>query len=145
MTYDEADAVRCILYEGVTGGSLIMALNSWVGGEDAPYWNRKGAYVQQLIPAALRLLAQGLIEVWESPLPPGAGEGSLMTTDRAREALTDPGNWWQYDPEDDSDPERESYQLGLTAGATYLVVSVYSIITTPAAQEQGITAWMGNG
>jgi hypothetical protein len=35
MAYDETDAERCILYEGLAGGSLIMILNAWVGGEDA--------------------------------------------------------------------------------------------------------------
>jgi hypothetical protein len=33
----QTDAERCILYEGMTEGSLIDILNSWVPDEDAPY------------------------------------------------------------------------------------------------------------
>lgn len=57
---------RCILYEGPTGESLVTVLNAWVRGDDAPYWNRKGAYVPDLIPAALSLLDRDMIEVWEA-------------------------------------------------------------------------------
>jgi len=47
---EQGEAERCILYEGLTGASLIMVLNSWVRGDDAPYWNRKCAYVPDLLP-----------------------------------------------------------------------------------------------
>ena len=49
------DAERLILYDGMFGDSLIDILNAWVPDEDAPYWNRKGPYVPQLIPAAISL------------------------------------------------------------------------------------------
>lgn len=133
MAYSKADAKRCILHEGLTGGYLIMILNAWVSGEDAVFWNRKGAYVPQLIPVALSLLAQGMIEIWEEPLPLGEGEGSLMTADPAAEALADPRNWWRYDPEDDSDPEDPGPPVGETDADWEPMTTYYSVLSTSTA------------
>jgi hypothetical protein len=137
------NAVRCILYEGLTGGSLIMILNAWVGGEDAEYWNRKGAYVPELIPAALSLLRDGMIEVWQEPLPLGVGEGSLVTIDRAAEALSDPGNWWRYDPDDQSDSAPRVESADDPDHDRGPMRSMYSIITTAAARDRGVAIWCG--
>jgi hypothetical protein len=133
------DAERCILYEAMTEGSLIDILNSWVTGEDAPYWNRKGSYVSQLIPAAISLLQRGMIEVWEQPLPLGAGEGSFMTSDRASEALADPENWWRYDPDGNWDPDEDlSRYTGPATGNTEAMTTLYCVhrteIAPPATQ-----------
>jgi hypothetical protein len=139
---DLTDAERLILYDGVTGHSLIDILNGWVPDEDAPYWNRKGTYVPELIPAALSLLQRGMIEVWEEPLPLGRGEGSLMTSDRAARALADPENWWRYDPDGNWDPNEDlSHYTDLATGNTAPMTTLHSIYTTDVARQQGIPIW----
>jgi hypothetical protein len=45
--------------------------------------------------AAQSLVQMGLIEVWEEPV--GVGEGGLMLSDLAAEAVSNPENWWRYD------------------------------------------------
>jgi hypothetical protein len=137
---DQTAAERCILYAGMTEGSLIDIVNSWVTGEDAPYWNRKGAYVSQLIPAAISLLRRGMIEVWEKPLPLGVGEGSLMTIDRAAQALAEPENWWRYDPDSNLDPN-EDLSADLAHGSTEPMTTLYSVSTTEMARQRGIHLW----
>lgn len=133
-------AERCILYNGMTGGSLIDILNSWVPTEDAPYWNRKGAYVSQLIPVAISLLQRGMIEVWEQPLQ--VGEGSLMTSDLAAQALADPKNWWQYDPDANWDPAEDlSRYAELADDKTEPMTTLYSVYTTEVARQRGISIW----
>jgi len=135
-----SDAELCILYEGLTGASLIIVLNSWVRGADAPYWNRKGAYVPSLIPAALSLLERGMIEIWEEPAP--FGEGSLMTGDRAAAALASPENWWRYDPDDNWDPDEDlSRYAEVSQTRAEPMAVIYSIITTQAARDAGISVW----
>jgi len=123
-------------------GSLIDILNSWVTGEDAPYWNRKGSYVSQLIPAAISLLQRGVIEVWEEPLPLDVGEGSLVTCDRAAGALADPENWWRYDPDGNWDPNEDlSRYADQATGNTEPMTTLYSIYATEAARQRGIPIW----
>jgi hypothetical protein len=137
---DLSDAERCILYEGLTGESLVTVLNAWVRGDDAPYWNRKGAYVPDLIPAALSLLDRGMIEIWEEPAP--FGEGSLMTLDRAAEALANPKSWWQYDPDGNWDPDEDLSRYAEVSKSSYEpVTAIYSIITTQSARDEGIAIW----
>lgn len=140
MPVDRDDAERCILYEGLTGASLIMVLNSWVRGDDAPYWNRKGVFVPDLIPAALSLLDRDMIEIWEEPAP--FGEGSVMTSDRAAVALANPENWWRYDRDGNWDPAEDlSRYVEVSEGNTEAMTVIYSIITTPYALDQGISLW----
>jgi hypothetical protein len=135
------DAERCILYSGMHGDSLIDILNSWVPDEDAPYWNRKGPYVSELIPAAICLLQRGMIEVWEEPLPLGVGEGGLMTSDRAAQALADPENWWRYDPDLNWDPNEDlSRYADLATGNTEPMTTLYSVHATEVAR---IPIWHG--
>jgi hypothetical protein len=142
MVYGATSAERCILYAGMQGGSLIEILNDWVTGEDAPYWNRKAAYVAQLIPAALSLLERELIEVWEEPAP--AGEGSVMTSDRAAVALADPDKWWRYDPDGNWDPGEDlARHAELATGNTEPMTTIYSIITTQKGLEGGIALLLG--
>ena len=137
MLEDLTNAERCVLYGGVSGDSLIEILTLWVVGEDAAYWNRKGAYVAPLITASLSLLKRGLIEVWEEPAE--FGEGSLMTSDRAAQALADPDNWWRYDPDGNWDPDEDLSRYGeLAKGNTSPMTTIYSIITTSTALDQGI-------
>jgi hypothetical protein len=139
---DLTDAERCIQYEGMYGSSLVEILNSWVLGEDAPYWNRKGTYVPQLIPAAISLLQRGMIEVWEQPLPLGVGEGGLMTSDLAAQALADPRNWWGYDPDDNWDPNEDlSRYADLADDNAEPMTTLYSVCTTEAARQRGISLW----
>ncbi len=140
MPDDLSDAERCILYEGLTGHSLIMVLNAWVRGDDAAYWNRKGVYVPELIPVALSLLDRGMIEIWEEPAPFGAG--SLMTRDRAVEALANPRNWWRYDPDANGDPDEDlSRYAEVSETDAEPMTIIYSIITTQAARDGGISVW----
>lgn len=134
------DAECCILYEGMYGSFLALILNSWVLGEDAAYWNRKGPYVSQLIPSAVSLLHRGMIEVWEEPLPLGVGEGALMTSDRAAQALADPKNWWQYDPDANWDPNEDLSRYADLADDTE-PTTVYSVLTTEVARQRGIQIW----
>jgi hypothetical protein len=142
MVYGATSAERCILYGGMHGDSLVEILNDWVIGDDAPYWNRKGAYVAQLIPAALSLLERELIEVWEEPAP--AGEGGAMTTDRAAMALADPDNWWRYDPDGNWDPDEDLARYAeLATGNTEPMTTIHSIITTHKGLEGGIAVWLG--
>ncbi len=137
MVFGATEAERCILYAGLTGDSLIEILNDWVRGEDAPYWNRKGAYVADLIPAALSLLERGLIEVWEEPAP--AGEGGLVTSDQAAAALADPENWWRYDPDGNWDPDEDLERYSeLSKGNSEPMTTIYSIITTEKGRAGGI-------
>src|SRR5215467_16042774 len=129
MLEDLSDAERCILYGGITGDNLIMIVNAWVRGEDAPYWNRKGAYIAPLIPAALSLLQGDMIEVWEESA--SFGEGSLMTVDLAAEALGNPDNWWRYDPDENWDPNEDlSRYAELAKGNTNPMTWMYSIIAS---------------
>ena len=140
------DAERCILYQGMYCSSLIDILNSWVMGEDAPYWNRKGTYVSQLVPAAISLLQRGMIEVWEQPLPLGVGEGSLTTSDLAAQALADPKNWWRYDPDDNWDPNEDpSRYANLADDKTEPMTTLYSVCTTEVARQRGIALWPASG
>jgi hypothetical protein len=137
---EQGEAERCILYEGLTGASLIMVLNSWVRGDDAPYWNRKCAYVPDLIPVALSLLDRGKIEVWEEPAP--FGEGSLMTSDRAAAALASPANWWRYDPDGNWDPDEDLSRCAeVSETDTEPMTVIYSIISTQSARDEGISIW----
>ena len=130
MVSGDSAAEQCILYMGADGHSLIDIVNAWAPQEDAPYWNRKGHYVAGLVQAALSLLARDLIEVWEEPAP--RGEGSLMTMDRAAEALADPDNWWRYDPDENWDPGEDlSRYAHLAQGNTEPMATLYSVITTP--------------
>jgi hypothetical protein len=131
---------RCILYEGLTGHSLVDVLNGWVGwacAADAPYWNRKSAYVGPLARAARALVESGLIEVWEQPV--GVGEGGLMVRDLALEAVGNHENWWQYDPDGNWDPGEDLTRYAEFAGAdTDPATAMYLVISTHLARDQGL-------
>jgi hypothetical protein len=139
---------RCILYEGLTGGSLSDVLNSWVAyrcPKDAPYWNRKGDYVAPLATAARSLLEIGLVEVWESQLllsPDGVtqiGEGSLMLRDMAIEVVVTTDNWWQYDPDGNWDPEEDlSRYINVAKTNAEPATRMYTIIATQKARDLGL-------
>jgi len=136
---------RCILYEGLVGGSLVVVLNSWVAYvsvEDAPYWNRKGAYVGPLATAARSLLEMGLAEIWEEQVlvgPGGAweiGEGSLMFLDMAVEAVSNHENWWRYDPDGNWDPSEDLSRYADVVGTnTEPMTRMYTIIATQEARD----------
>jgi len=131
---------RCILYEGITGSSLVDILNSWVAvshPEDGPYWNRKGGYVGPLAEAACSLIRSGLIEVWEEPA--GVGEGGLMLAGPALEAVRDHENWWRFDPDDTGDPEEAATRHEALAGtATDPMTTMYIVITSDQARDRGL-------
>jgi len=123
---------RCILYEGVFGHTLIDVLNAWVAwaaNGDAPYWNRKHAYVEPLARGARSLVNRNLIEVWEEPV--GVGEGGLMLPDLAAEAVSNPENWWRYHPDENWDPNEDlTRYAALEDTDTDPMTALYSVITT---------------
>lgn len=139
---------RCILYEGLFGGSLIDVLNSWVvlaRPEDAPYWNRKGAYVGPLATAARSLLEMGLAEIWEQQLLLSRagvaefGEGSLMFRDMAVQAVSNHENWWRYDPDGNWDPEEDlSRYADMASTNTEPMTRMYTIIATQETRDLGL-------
>jgi hypothetical protein len=139
---------RCILYEGLVGGSLVGVLNSWivyVSAEDAPYWNRKGAYVGPLGTAARSLLEMGLAEIWEKQIfrcPDGAvefGGGSLMLRDMAVDVVSDHENWSRYDPDGNWDPEEDlSRYADMAATNTEPMTKMYTVIATQEARNLGL-------
>lgn len=129
-----SEAQRCILFEGVTGATLAEVLNAWaatVNNDDAPYWNRKGGYVAPLARAARSLVDLGLVEVWQQPV--GVGEGGLMLCDLAAEAVSDPENWWRYDPGDRVPGEDPTGYAGQDASPTEPMTTIYTLITVKAA------------
>lgn len=119
-----------ILYEAGTGGrNLIELLNGWVGGDDAAYWNRKGAYVVPLAHAAQSLVNMGLIEVWAEPV--GVGEGGLMLRKDAAAVVGDPSNWWRYDLDENWDVNEDlSRYTGFEESDTSPMAATYTVITT---------------
>lgn len=124
----------------MTGATLAMVLNAWVAtvnNDDAPYWNRKGSYVAPLARAARSLVDLGLVEVWEKPA--GAGEGGLMLHDLAAEAVSDPENWWRYDPGENWDPGEDlTRYAGLEAAITEPIAVIYTLITVEGALDLGL-------
>ena len=135
-----SEAQRCILYEGMHGATLAMVLNAWVArvsNDDAPYWNRKGSYVAPLARAARSLVDLGLVEVWEERAE--VGEGGLMPHDLAAEAVSDPENWWRYDPGGNWDPGEDlTRYAGLEAANTEPMTTIYTLITVKAALDLGL-------
>jgi hypothetical protein len=138
---DLTNEQRYILYQtGTSEQNLICLLNGWVGGEDAPYWNRKGPYVAPLARAAQSLVEWGLVEVWAEPVT--VGEGGLMLRDDAVAVLGDPSNWWRYDPDDNWDSNEDlSRYAGLEDSDTSPMTVIYSLFTTDATNELGLIRW----
>lgn len=65
-----------------------------------------------------------------------------MTIDRAAEALANPKNWWQYDPDLNWDPDEDLGRYAEVSKSSYEPVTViYSIITTQSAWDEGISIW----
>jgi hypothetical protein len=135
---DLTDAQRHILYGAGTGGwTLIELLNGWVDGDDAAYWNRKGAYVVPLAQAAQSLVNMGLVEVWSEPV--GVGEDGLMLREDASAVVGDPGNWWRYDPDDNWDPSEDlSRYAGFEDSDTSPIAVIYTVVSTDSANELGL-------
>ena len=142
-SWDELTAEqRCILFEGLFGHTLIDVLNAWVPDEDAQYWNRKGAYVEALARAARALVDVGLIDIWQETLPLGDGGGELMLPGLAAEAVSNPENWWRYDPDDNWDPDEDLTQYtGLADTTGGPMTTLYSVITTQTARDLGLARY----
>lgn len=132
-----------LLYEGLAGSTLIDALNGWVCwacNQDAPYWNRKGAYVAPLAKAARSLVEAGLTEIWEEPV--GVGEGGLMLPGLAAEAVSNPASWWRYDPDGNWDPDEDLTRYAEFAGTCpEPMTTLYTLMTAKTAREHGLVRY----
>jgi hypothetical protein len=52
------------------------------------------------------------VTVWEYPTIGDSG-GRPLSEEEARPVLSDPRNWWTYDPDDEDDPEADDQPPGV--------------------------------
>jgi hypothetical protein len=92
---------------------------------------------RSLAHAARSLVELGLVEVWEQPA--GIGEGGLMLCSLAAEAVSDPANWWRYDPGGSWDPGEDLTRYAvLEATNTEPMTTICTLITVQAALDLGL-------
>jgi hypothetical protein len=93
-----------VLNEAIQGERMIDVLNGWAGySPDAAYWNRKEKYVAPMLLATKSLVELGLIEVYREVDAPGQDE--LLPLEVGVHVVSEPDNWWRYDPEQNWDPD----------------------------------------
>lgn len=78
--------------------------------------------------------------MWAEPV--GLGEGGLILREDAVATLGDSGNWWNYDPDCNWDPEEDLSRYAELDDLSIPPTSVnYMLSTTDVTNELGLTRW----